>query len=346
MRLSDFTGKSHNLQLCRFLAALLVIVSHAFALSRGDNRTEWLFALTKGQTTLGAVAVDLFFLCGGYLAVDSVRRYPARLSFLGKRLQRLLPPLALVVAVCIGAGALFSELPAASFFTDPGTWRYALNALMLPVHTLPGVFARNAYGPTVNGALWTLPVEFACFCACFLAHKLHLFEEKKYWLTAPAAAAGVAALFLLGRRYPILSTAAEPIALFYVGTLYNVCRAKVRLSGWAACAAAAGTAVLFALGAGRIGMILLLPYALMFLWFGGVRQIPARLGAAGELSYFMYLWGFPVQQALVDRSGGSMSPYVNMLAAAAIDIVLAAACQALFAALRRSRKKPAGAPEK
>ena len=41
------------------------------------------------------------------------------------------------------------------------------NAVLVLVHPLSGVFASNPYPDVVNGALWTLPVEYACYVLCF-----------------------------------------------------------------------------------------------------------------------------------------------------------------------------------
>lgn len=64
MRLSECPSKSNNFQLLRFVAAVLVIISHAFSLSTGSSNKEWLMILTKGQITLGGMAVSVFFLHG------------------------------------------------------------------------------------------------------------------------------------------------------------------------------------------------------------------------------------------------------------------------------------------
>lgn len=56
--------RSYNLEVMRFIAALLVIISHSFTLTQGSTQNEWLVVLTRNQLTFGALAVALFFLCG------------------------------------------------------------------------------------------------------------------------------------------------------------------------------------------------------------------------------------------------------------------------------------------
>ena len=54
---------------------------------------------------------------------------------------------------------------------------YLLNSIMILVHNLPGVFCNNI-NTSVNGPLWTLPVEFLCYIMCYLAYKMHILSRK------------------------------------------------------------------------------------------------------------------------------------------------------------------------
>lgn len=62
MRLTEFKGKSNNLQLLKFLAAVFVVASHSFALAAGSSENEWFMKLTDGAMSLGGAAVSVFFL--------------------------------------------------------------------------------------------------------------------------------------------------------------------------------------------------------------------------------------------------------------------------------------------
>ena len=59
---------ANNFDVLRFALASLVIFSHSFPLLQGDNRREPLSVLTGGQTDLGKLAVDGFFLISGFLS--------------------------------------------------------------------------------------------------------------------------------------------------------------------------------------------------------------------------------------------------------------------------------------
>ena len=90
------TSKSSNLQLCRFIAAALVIYSHAYPLM-GFKAGDIARRLSGGKTTFGAIAVAILFLCSGFLIAKSVERKSAFIDFLFVRIVRIIPPLAFTV---------------------------------------------------------------------------------------------------------------------------------------------------------------------------------------------------------------------------------------------------------
>ena len=63
-------GRDNNFNLIRFLAASAVLLSHSFALAVGRSSAEPLRALLG--TTLGQIAVDVFFLTSGFLVMASL----------------------------------------------------------------------------------------------------------------------------------------------------------------------------------------------------------------------------------------------------------------------------------
>src|SRR4051794_39692299 len=82
-----------NFGLIRFALATLVLVSHAFPLTRGSNLTEPLARATGAAEglTLGQLAVDGFFLISGYLVTLSWRRTRFVGAYIRKRVLRIYP---------------------------------------------------------------------------------------------------------------------------------------------------------------------------------------------------------------------------------------------------------------
>ena len=59
-------GKNERLNGLKFIAAAMVIFSHAFSLNGYDGK-EWLNAITFGQIGFGSLAVGIFFFVSGLL---------------------------------------------------------------------------------------------------------------------------------------------------------------------------------------------------------------------------------------------------------------------------------------
>lgn len=170
--------KSTNLHFSRFIAAVLVIFSHSFVITQGKITSEWLYIITKGQLDFGALAVAVFFLGGGYLSAGVMNKYSSLKRYLTTRLVRILPALIFVVICCVLAGSIISSYSFSEYFENAETYRYLLNGFMILQHNLPGVFEEAVYTSTVNGSLWTLPVEFLCNIMCYLMFRLGFFDEK------------------------------------------------------------------------------------------------------------------------------------------------------------------------
>ena len=172
----NFNTKNYNYNFIRFIAALMVIISHSFALSLGASSQHYIDSHHLNLiniNTWGFLAVAVFFFGSGFYIAKSCERNESFLVFLLKRLFKLLPMLILVVLISIFIiGPVFTTLPLKDYFSNILTWKYLLNGILILQHNLPGVFTNNVYMPTVNGALWTLPVEFLCYLFCYIFYKI------------------------------------------------------------------------------------------------------------------------------------------------------------------------------
>jgi surface polysaccharide O-acyltransferase-like enzyme len=103
MRLASVSqGRNNNFNLFRIVAALAVVVTHSFVLSSGNPGDEPL-RQTLG-TTLGSIAVDVFFVTSGLLIAASLLRSQCLVAFARARCLRISP--GLIVMTEIGSGAL------------------------------------------------------------------------------------------------------------------------------------------------------------------------------------------------------------------------------------------------
>lgn len=302
--------KSTNLHFMRFIAAVMVIFSHSFPIVEGNNRNEWLSMLTKGQTTLGGLAVAVFFLCGGYLCAKSIHRYSKVRDYVLMKLTRLLPPLMFVVLCSVFVGGFLTNLSIKEYYSNPLTWRYLLNGVMILQHNLPGVFENASYLPTVNGSLWTLPVEFLCYLATFMMYKMSLLEEKKFYYTIPFVVLGGIVLSVAAGKFALLKAVVNPCILFYIGIFYYIYRDRIKFSKSVCCICGILLCIATVLGYFNIGLLIFFPYPMIAYWFFYEQRFK-KVGKLGDYAYALYLWGFPVQQFVAWRFEYTLSPLMD-----------------------------------
>lgn len=286
---------SSNLQFIKLLAALLVILRHGMILL-GDHTPlpGW---------RLEPVGIWVFFVVSGYLIPGAWVRSPGFFPYVFARLRRLTPALIVVVlAAAFLLGPLVTPLSPAEYFAHSQTWGYLLNILYYPHYVLPLVFAENPYPSAVNGSLWSLPPQLLCY---LLVPLLFLVRRKQLRVALWIALFVVLEILLLTDRGTgvivwgsQLNQAASVMVFFVAGVLLKELNVK-RSVAIAAVSIALGVALVVAVPSMKELIVpLVVAYAIvsvsMASWPGLrlVNKIP-------DLSYGVFLLGFPIQQYLV-----------------------------------------------
>lgn len=320
MYISDYKKTSYNLQLTRFILAVFVIFNHCFPLSTGSMENEWMCVITKGKLSFGGFAVYLFFLCGGFYSARTIITKDDN-KYILRRLQRLIPELLIVVISCILLGSLISSLSIVEYYNDIRTWKYLLNSVFILQHELPGVFSNNIYTSTVNGSLWTIPLEFICNVMCYVAFKIHLLDRKYLPITSIFVILGTYLLHLAGQSISLISAIVMPTIMFYIGILYYLFGNRIMQTTFLFICSLILYVICILTGFLNTGTVIFFPYIFFYIWFN-IHQINLKISHIGVYSYSIYLWGFPVQQSIVHYCGGMMNPYVNFAISLPIAIVL------------------------
>ena len=322
MKLSFLLQRDHNnLDVFRLLAAALVIYGHAYAIAPQDGRSD-VFARLLGYDYSGSLAVKVFFFLSGLVVTNSLLHKRDVAQSVIARFFRIWPALLAVTALsALVLGPLLTELPLADYWRNQQTWRYVLDNLRLtPSYALPGVFARSPYPNVVNGSLWTIVLEvgaYAGLLALFLVGAMRL-----RWL-ALAIVALVVLDPLVGNR--LLFTWRPPHAgvdllapCFASGALLAVFKDQVVVSG----RQVAGMLLLFLLFRSSSYAFYFL-YAALFsgmLWLAGQEWL-LKLRLRSDVSYGVYLWGFPVQQT-VQHLWPQLGVHANQLASLLLALAL------------------------
>jgi peptidoglycan/LPS O-acetylase OafA/YrhL len=294
-------GRANNIQLLRLLAATCVVLFHSYALTgRWTSEPLWKVA---PELNFGVLGVKCFFVISGFLVTQSwlARRDPG--GFVIARVLRIYPALVAATIFTILLAGASSTLPWGSFLSHAQTWDYAWRVALGwdMVYRLPGAFPANPFPHDVNGSLWTLPIELRLYVAVLLAGIAGLLARRLAWLAALLA---LAALFSLRPDWFPLApndlVVRELALLFALGSLACVWRDAIPLS-------LAGLAIAVALviwnpgGLARTHLFApLLTYGVLVAAYHPRLQWPS-FRRAGDYSYGVYVYSFPLQQTLMQR---------------------------------------------
>lgn len=299
----------------RLAAALGVFFAHALALYQLRGLEP-----VPGHS-LGALSVAVFFFISGNLVWQSWQRAPQWGVFWRKRLLRIFPGLAVAVLLTVGVlGWAVTKVSSAHYWQAPLTWLHLLNNLtaLATVQTLPGVFESNPFARAVNGSLWTIRYELAMYALLAL---LGLAARGRRWVY-PALAAGLALWWILatmptGKAW--MGTGLGDVLLwrdfaglgvcFFLGSSFAAY--AVRPRGWMALAAlaAAGLAWTTPNDLVRQGAVWgMLAWGVFYVAYAGIAPAPEPTSAPSaprgrvDVSYGVYIYAFPLQQAVTEWS--------------------------------------------
>jgi len=296
--------RRNNYDVLRLIAAMLVLYSHAFALTGHPEP-----AVPFTNDTLGFDAVLIFFSLSGMLVTASWRREPRLLPFAWKRALRIIPGLLVCnVLAAYLLGPLLSDLSGRTYLLSQGPLRFVVgNTLMRSVILLPEVFTRNAQ-MTVNGSIITLPVEVKAYV---LLAVVGLIVAAGSWgrraVLLPVLALAVAGAFLTGLKSP--GTLMVLFGVFLGGAVIELLgsRVQVRAAGFTLAVAGwvASYRVPFPLHVVLVAVCV--PYLTYYLGHRVLRRLrPAT--RFGDFSYGIYIYAFPVEQALISWWGIAVPP--------------------------------------
>ena len=220
----------------------------------------------------------------------------------------------------------FYEYNIVRFFLISSTWHYLYNIFLFKIQfMIPTVFENN-FDRTVNGSILTLAFEFSYYILVMCLHRLGMFTKK--WM-----ALVVCMLFFLIRIYTLYGNV--PAKLFYfalhtdlqldyfsdfglffmAGVVLYLYRTTIAYTHLLACA----MLVLY-VGSVLIGLpwtmkYITIPYFIMYLAFVPKNAIITNWGKKTDISYGIYIYGMPVQQAIIAVLGVFVYPeWISLLA--------------------------------
>lgn len=307
-------GRDNNFLVIRLLAATAVVVGHSYALSYRECASCSDPALWVGlPVPVHSLGVEVFFMLSGLLITASGVSNSPRNFYLARALRIFPGLLVCLLLMAFVLGPLATSLPLADYLSQRQVYRYVYSPLLVlkdAQFVLPGVsFTPRTYGISVNGSLWTIPLEMRMYLVLGL---LVLVARACRWPMAGLTL--VALLFALGLHTLHPAYAEYPFKLvvcFLAGSAFYSCRALIPY-GWWLLLACAGLLLLSKDGRFEVfACAVLTLYGTLYFAYCPQLKLPSWVQ---DYSYGIYLYAFPIQQVLAEAMPWA-GPYWLMLAA-------------------------------
>ena len=313
------TKRAPNFDVIRLTLAFFVLVSHAYLLSQPPaafHSSDPLLRLTRGQMDLGGFSVNLFFVISGFLITQSWMKSLDAVRFLRARALRIYPGFI--------AASLFGLLIVGPLAADSViAYRHTLGLhnlvwlTVLAAPTIPGppvVFEHQRFANFLNGSLWTLRYEFWCYLILLAYAKTGLIKARSnamvMWLS-------VLVLYRVMNHYHISPLQGREVRLigapavyprfltyFFTGVVYYQFQDRLYRSRRALLAALLTLALCCASGHGfEVWLVVAGSWLVFYLGFAKTWKISESLHGT-DLSYGVYLYGYPVEQLVLRFTGG------------------------------------------
>lgn len=299
-------SRSNNFDFLRLVFASLVVITHSYALS-GAAQGDPLSQLTHGQMEFSYLGVHGFFIISGYLIFKSLLRCKGLPDFYWKRLLRLFP--ALLVVLCLTvllAPAVYeSTVP---YLKNTSVYTYIPQNLTLFFRQkgIDGVFETNPYKHSINGSLWTICYEFSMYVMVsflfFIREKTFvkivviLLFISSYILSIfhPYFLYGLFHKLALGSNhfYNLMCFFAGGMVLTYLNTNKRTENILIILSFIV-------LLVSLYLNIFRYTCYITLPLLVILIGKSSTRYLNKVGEVIGDTSYGIYIYSFPIQQALM-----------------------------------------------
>ena len=296
--------RRNSLNLLRLILASSVILHHSYPLTNAsDYGPEYL------GDRLGGWAVVGFFALSGYLITGS-RWSKSFGDYLTLRIARIYPAFVMCLVVTAAVFAPINYLHErgnldAFLWTGTTPFNYVFSNLGLKMlhYDVAGTPLGVPYHGAWDGALWSLYYEFACY---LIVGVLGLFAiaRRSPWPIVSVWAVAVALRISYGALAPVLGVGFDMdyltklVPYFFAGGVLHTLKRRIGMhAGLAAgCAAAfVGLLLINTTWGGQLGSLFL---AYVLLYFGHALPSPEWV-RVHDVSYGMYIYGFPTQQLIM-----------------------------------------------
>jgi peptidoglycan/LPS O-acetylase OafA/YrhL len=323
-RLNATAGRPSGSDYMRLILALGVVVWHSPLISYGfvGEIGPW----QQYVAPFAMLIVPMFFALSGFLVAGSLERSRTIFSFLGLRVFRIMPALAVQALLCaLILGPLLTTYSLRDYFTASELRGYLLNIIGHIHYSLPGVFQNNPV-TLVNGQLWTVPYELVCYVILALLAVCGIFSRRRFlvcFLGACYLAQVVSTIFRPSTEFQGAGGSSIVMA-FMAGLLLFRYRDKIV---WSKLIFSAALILSIALPmfVPKGMRFAALPVAYLTVYLSLMNPPRDRIVLSGDYSYGVFLYGFPVQQAIYTLLPFARNWYTSLLISVPCTVLIATA---------------------
>lgn len=313
--------ENNNLDIFRIVAACMVIYGHAFAIVPAAGSMDMVYKMIRFDYS-GSLAVKIFFFLSGLVVTNSLIEKNRPTQFLVARFFRIWP--ALLVTLLVSAlilGPLTSDLHYSKYFGLREVYSYVWDGLIMKMQfKLPGVFTQSHYPNIVNGSLWTIPYEVAAYLVLLSLSMTRLLQARRLaillflFILADPLQENRMLFSWLPRNHEVDLLA----PCFAFGSLLAMYKDRIHIDGQLA----TGAWIMFYLFRHHAFNFYFLYFALFIsILYISSQKYLVKIKFRADISYGIYLWGFPVQQTIASLYAGQ-SLLANQLSSIAVTALL------------------------
>lgn len=313
-------NKNNNFGFLRLLLATLVIVAHSAEIL-DQNRSREILTNIFGTITFGELAIDGFFLISGYLILKSYLSSTTTKSYFLKRVLRIYPGFIVASLFCIfvllplsGEIKLIIDTPLREWFST-----------IFRMLTLEAPQVTNTQYPALNGAMWSIWLEFVCYLCIPIVYITKFHKPKTYAILAVMMMLIFLFTQISGKNIWLpyvrldLHHTSRLMFAFLIGGLFYLLRDKVvwNRTLTIVCALLLLISLNFSYSA-EIGLMTFGAYLLFNFALNYKNKFLSSIGAKVDISYGVYLYAWPVQIYVI-----KYYPQVNLYVLMLVTLIAA-----------------------
>lgn len=326
-RMMDVGDRPSGFDYMRLLLAAGVIALHGSIVCYGQLAE--LQVWQSAARPLFRLILPMFFALSGFLVAGSLLRSRTLAMFLASRILRIFPALSVeVVLSAVLLGPAFTSLTLVQYFQSYEFRAYWWNLVGHVHFRLPGVFDANPNPNVVNGQLWTVPYELYCYVLLTLVTLIGGVRHR--WIVVAGGVGLTIAYFAFhlairgGVEAFVIGPAPGPLLVvcFVAGAAIYLYRDQLPF-GLLGCSSGLVAAIFLVAWIPYGDYIAPWPVAYATVGLGLLNPGRSALVKDVDYSYGLFLYGYPIQQALAAMSDWARLWPINFVATLMVASIVA-----------------------